>query len=157
MCYFIKEDIYFAKISTCIENESIAGILTNKLTFADDSQRMLINADDKLFANKDNFKHSSGIEINQKEIIDYYKAKAIDCKNMKLCSDDLRSFRFIGWNLETNVTNAAICTYITYFSILVSRCFQENIKFFGRMFNFSYFRHEWVKNMFRVCFYWEEV
>ena len=97
-----KEDTYFAKISTCIENEAIAGMLTNKLTFSDDSYRMLINADDKLFDNKENFRHAGGIELSQKDMVDFYKAKSIECKNLKLCSDDLRSFRFIGWNLETN-------------------------------------------------------
>jgi condensin complex subunit 2 len=96
------EDSYFAKVSTYIENESIAGMLTNKLTFANDSGRMLINAEDKLFTNKESFRHRTGTDISQKDIANFYKAKAIDCGNFKLCSENLLSFRFIGWNLETN-------------------------------------------------------
>ena len=103
MTNIIKEDTYFAKISTCIENEAIAGMLTNKLSFIDDSYRMLINADDKSFLNKAKFSHEgSGIDVSLREMVDYYKAKSIDCKNMKLCSEEMRTFRFIGWNLETN-------------------------------------------------------
>ena len=78
-------------------------MLTNKLSFIDDSYRMLINADDKLFVNKVKFSHEGrGVDVNIRELVDYYKAKSIECKNMKLCSEDLRTFRFIGWNLETN-------------------------------------------------------
>lgn len=100
---FKDEDTYFGKISTCIENEAIAGMLSNKLTFADESLRVLINADDKLFSNKENFSHAPhSIMIDCKDIVEHYRSKGLDFKNAKLCSDDLRSFRFVGWNLETN-------------------------------------------------------
>jgi hypothetical protein len=100
---FKDEDTYFGKVSTCIENEAIAGMLSNKLTFADESLRVLINADDKLFSNKENFSHAPhSIVIDCKDIVEHYRNKGLDFKNAKLCSDDLRSFRFVGWNLETN-------------------------------------------------------
>ena len=100
---FKDEDTYFGKVSTCIENEAIAGMLSNKLTFADESLRVLINADDKLFSNKENFSHAPhSIVIDCKDIVEHYRSKGLDFKNAKLCSDDLRSFRFVGWNLETN-------------------------------------------------------
>ena len=91
-------------MSTCIENEAIAGMLSNKLRYADESLRVLINADDKLFSNKENFTHAvhSIHQLDLKDIVEQYRTKAIEFKHAKLCSDDLRSFRFVGWNLDTN-------------------------------------------------------
>jgi condensin complex subunit 2 len=102
---FQDEDLYFSKISTCIENEAVAGTLLNKLHFIDDSFKIYINAEDKLCSTSltpSSFKLSAGVEINCKDIIDIYRAKQQDLRNLKLCSE-LSSFRFIGWNLDSNV------------------------------------------------------
>lgn len=98
------EDLYFSKISTCIENEAVAGTLLNKLKFIDDSYQIYVNAEDKMVSTTlqaSEFKHDNGIEISLKEIVEVYRAKSMDFRNLKLCTE-LSSFRFIGWNLETN-------------------------------------------------------
>ena len=95
--------MYFAKTSTCIETEAIGGILLNKLRIKDDSGLILINKDDKIDPMNREYEPNTGVEINIKEICDFYKSKSIDLKNLKLCSD-LSSFKFIGWNSDNNVS-----------------------------------------------------
>ena len=96
---FSEEDFYFSKISTCIETEAIGGILLNKLHYRDDSGTILINKDDRVDPNTPEYEHEGGIEVNMKEVCDFYKAKSIDLRNLKLCSD-LSNFKFIGWNVD---------------------------------------------------------
>lgn len=101
-----QEDLYFGKISTCIEHEGISGILSNKIRIRDDSIAMLINAEEKsassflATANPDNYTNNSH-EINCKEIVDMCKSKSIEMRNLKLCVD-MNSFKFIGWNTDSN-------------------------------------------------------
>jgi hypothetical protein len=92
--------LYFSKISTCIETEAIGGILLNKLHIRDDAGQILINKDDRVDPNETEYEHA-GIEVNMKEVCDFYKAKSIDLRNLKLCSD-LSNFKFIGWNADNN-------------------------------------------------------
>ena len=95
---FIDEDLYFSKISICTEQEGIAGILLNKLHAANDSNRILINGDDLMYPEHETYRNP-GKMINLKPLIES-KANH-DLSNLKLCPD-LDTFRFIGWNCETN-------------------------------------------------------
>jgi hypothetical protein len=90
--------LYFAKISTSIENEAIAGILLNKLHVQNDSIKILINADDQKYANANDFVNNE-TEISCQSIYDLYCSTGTDLRNIKLCAD-LDSFKFIDWNLE---------------------------------------------------------
>ena len=113
----LKEDLYFNTISTCIENEGIGGLLLNKLNFIDDSLQFFINTDDKVPLGKpatdadaaadddDESSRHAHDEVNCKDLVNYYKSRNLDLKNPKLCSElTADKFRFIGWNLETNVS-----------------------------------------------------
>lgn len=95
--------MYFSKISTCIESEAIGGILMNKLHYIDDTNEILINKDDKINTVRTNIIENEDIELNMKEFYNFYRTKGIDLRNLKLCSE-LSNFRFIGWNLETEVS-----------------------------------------------------
>jgi condensin complex subunit 2 len=97
---FIEADLYFSKISTCIENEGIGGILLNKLNFIDDSLRMFINVDDKCSLNEQIPEiETDQNENNFKDICDSYKSH--DWSNIQLCTD-FTTFKFIGWNMDAN-------------------------------------------------------
>ena len=98
---FTDEDFYFAKVSTCIETEAIGGILMNKLHYRDDSGALLINKDDRIDPELCQYDQTPPVEINMKEICDFYKSKGIDFKSSKICSD-LSSFKFVGWNADHN-------------------------------------------------------
>ena len=93
----LKEDLFFAKKSTCIENEAIGGILMNKLQFQDDSVRLLINSDDQAYSATENVRRGD-CEMNFKGICDLN----CDLKNLKLCND-LSNFKFIDYHLDENV------------------------------------------------------
>lgn len=97
---FKDEDLYFAKISTSIENEAIAGILLNKLHVQNDSNKILINADDQKYANSNDFVNNE-TEICCQSIYDIYSTSGSDLRNIRLCAD-LNSFRFVDWNLEND-------------------------------------------------------
>jgi hypothetical protein len=98
--------LYFSKISTCIETEAIGGILLNKLHLRDDSGQILIDKEDRVDPNESQYEHT-GNEVNLKEVHDFYKAKSIDLKSLKLCSD-LSNFKFIGWNADNNNVNYSL-------------------------------------------------
>jgi len=83
--------LYFSKISTCIENEAIAGILLKKLHVQNDSHRILINGDDKKYIKENKFLNNEK-KYDMSSLRDDYKL--IDFKNLKLCYD-LNSFKFI--------------------------------------------------------------
>jgi hypothetical protein len=112
--YFIQEDLYFSKISTCIENEGIAGLLLNKLHYLGDSLKIGIDREETLPSkaspltkpdaiNDDDSPYvNQTIELNMKEFCEFHKTNGIELKNMKLCSD-LNKFKFIGWKADSNV------------------------------------------------------
>jgi hypothetical protein len=97
-----KEDLYFSKKSTCIENEAIGGILLNKLCMKNDSLAMLISADDRQYEECELARHSCDT-MDFKAMFDVYEKNACDLKNIKLCSD-LSNFKFIDYHLDENVT-----------------------------------------------------
>ncbi|CAF0720587.1 unnamed protein product [Brachionus calyciflorus] len=94
---FQDEDLYFSKVSTCIESEGIGGMLFNKLHFKDDTYEIVINKEEKIYSTRDQPVES--IELSMKDFVQYHKAKNLDFKAPKLCSD-FSNFRYIGWNLE---------------------------------------------------------
>lgn len=97
--------MYFSKISTCIENEGISGILLNKLHYASDSGLLLIDKDEKQDPNYQTFRYDlDNPSVSFKDLFEHYRAKNLDMRNLKLCPD-LNTFRFIGWNLETEVNS----------------------------------------------------
>lgn len=95
---FQDEDLYFSKISTCIESEAIGGILLNKLHYRDDTCEILINKEENIDSIRE--EPLETIELNMKDFCQMHKAKHIELRNLKLCSE-LSNFRFIGWNLDT--------------------------------------------------------
>lgn len=99
------EDLYFAKKSTCIENEAIGGILLNKLHIQNDTIKMMINADDKQYSESSERPRDFDSEIcDFKGIVDSYVNCSADLKGMKLCAD-LSTFKFIDYqNDENDVT-----------------------------------------------------
>lgn len=92
------EDLYFAKKSTCIENEAIGGILLNKLHVQNDSLWMLINSDDQPYVEAPRDCQTEG---NFKSLCDAYTSSSIDLRNLKLCAD-LSNFKFIDYHLDEN-------------------------------------------------------
>ena len=101
------EDLYFAKKSTCIENEAIGGILLNKLHIQNDSIKMLINSDDHQYDIPDLEKVRNNLsEFNFKSMADSYASVSGELRNLKLCAD-LSTFSFINYNDDENVRNSA--------------------------------------------------
>ncbi|RNA45055.1 Condensin complex subunit 2 [Brachionus plicatilis] len=94
---FQDEDLYFSKISTCIESEAIGGILLNKLHYQDDTTKLVINKDQKIDFISQTAPHND--QLNLKEIYQFNVNKNISFNNLKLCSE-LSNFRYIGWNLD---------------------------------------------------------
>lgn len=99
------EDLYFAKKSTCIENEAIGGILLNKLHIQNDSIKMLINSDDHQYdiPELEHVRNNTN-EFNFKSMVDCYSSVPGELRNLKLCAD-LSSFSFINFNDDENVRN----------------------------------------------------
>lgn len=95
------EDLYFAKKSTCIENEAIGGILLNKLHLQNDGIKMLINADDQQYMPPIETKRNNDSSMNFKSMFDSYTSSSADLRNLKLCPD-LSSFKFIDYHLDEN-------------------------------------------------------
>jgi hypothetical protein len=73
----------------------------NKLHLRDDSGALLINKDDYIDPEHRQYEYTEPVEINMKEVYDFYKSKSIDLKSFKICSD-LSNFKFIGWNADHN-------------------------------------------------------
>lgn len=66
----------------------------------DDSNRILINADDQKHSAESNYVNSER-EINCQSLVDLYASSGYTFRNAKLCAD-LNNFRFIDWNLQSD-------------------------------------------------------
>lgn len=73
----------------------------------DDSILLMINKDDKQDQNIDAYNNQPECEASLKSVVEFCKSKNLTFKDAQLCSD-LNSFRFIGWNLESEVSFTAV-------------------------------------------------
>jgi len=91
------EDLYFSKISTCIENEGISGILLNKLHIANDSGMLLIDKEERQDPAHHDFRASTE-NGSFRDVINFYKGKGIDLRGFKLGSGF--NFKFKDWDVN---------------------------------------------------------
>lgn len=97
-----QEDLYFSKVSTCIENEGIAGVLLNKIHVCDDFGTLLIDKDEHQDPEHQKNRHeaepSTGVF---RSVVEFYRSKGIQLTGARLCPDF--DFKFTNWDANPNV------------------------------------------------------
>ena len=97
--------MYFSKISTCIENEGIAGVLLNKLRIGSDAGMLLIDKDERQDPAYQSYRHSTEPACGSfRSLWEFARIKGIQLIGARLAPEF--SFKFKNWDSNPDVGNS---------------------------------------------------